>query len=100
MEQVPPASSRTLRGPVAERLVLADGTGLWRVRIPGPFPARSARVAVLVAGRVVGAGMVTADLGALVAVTPDASGLTAGAAVSYRWEGQDAVAAGTLAVVR
>ena len=100
VEQPAPASSRALRGAVAERIVLADGTALWRIRIPGPFPVRAARSSVLVGDRVVGAGIVTADLGSMVAVTADATGLTAGAPVSVRWEGQPSEAAGTLAVAR
>ncbi len=68
------------------------------MRIPGSFPVRSARVQVLVGGRAVGAGMVTSELDGLVAVTVDPAGLVRGAAVSYRWEGRPAVAAGTLEV--
>lgn len=93
-------ATRAARGPVAEQVVLADGTKVWRVRIPGPFPVRDARVAVLVGSRVIGEGILAPDLGSISAVTVDGTGLRSGAAASYRWEGSAAVAAGPLTVVR
>ena len=97
-----PASATVRRAPGAtvERLTLPSGVAVWRIRIPGSFPARSARVTVSVGGREVGAGTTSPTLDALVAVTTDGSGLVAGARVSFRWEGSEPVAAGALAVVR
>lgn len=92
-------STRAVSGPVAERVVVG-GRSVWRVRIPGSFPVRSARVQVLVGSRIVGLGLEGPDLGALLAVTVDGSGLVAGAPVSYQWEGSRPVAAGRLVVAR
>ena len=47
-----PPSDRARRasGPVAETVTLSDGTVVWRLRIPGSFPARDARAVVAVDG--------------------------------------------------
>ena len=97
-----PQRGRTARptSPTVDQVVLADGTRVWRVRVPGSFPARSARVTVSVGGREVGQGITAPDLSAITAVTTDGTGLRAGAAVSYQWEGSPPVAAGTLEVAR
>jgi len=87
-------------GPVAEQVRLPSGTSVWRVRLPGAFPVRSARVTVFVAGRRVGEGMVGPRLQSLVAVTRTGAGLTSGAAVTYRWDGSAEVSAGRLTVIR
>lgn len=92
-------STRSLAGPAADR-VTVSGRAVWRVRIPGRFAVRDARVEVLVGSRVVGIGMVGPGLTSLVAVTEDGAGLVPGAPVSYRWEGAAAVAAGALEVAR
>ena len=94
------ASTRSVAGATADQVTLSDGTRVWRVRVPGDFTARSARVTISVGDRVVGQGVLTRDLRSLVAVTTDGSGLSAGQAVSYQWEGSPAIAAGPLAVVR
>jgi hypothetical protein len=94
------AAARSRSGPTVDQVVLADGTRVWRVRVPGSFEARSARLAIDVGGRRVGLGVLAADLQAVTAVTTDGSGLLAGSAVSYRWEGGPSVPAGSLAVVR
>ena len=94
------ATGRSLAGPTVDQVTLADGTRVWRVRVPGAFTARSARVTISVGGRTVGAGILAPDLGAITAVTTDGTGLTAGKPVSYQWEGSPSVAAGTLAVAR
>ena len=94
------ATSRSAAGATVDQVVLADGTRVWRVRVPGDFTARSARVAVSVGSRVAGEGVLASDLGSITAVTTDGRGLTAGQPVSYRWEGGGPVAAGTLAVIR
>lgn len=91
---------RSAGGPTVDRVTLPDGTTVWRVRVPGTFPARSARVAISVGGRVVGEGVLASDLQSLTAVTTDGAGLTAGRTVSYQWEGGPSVPAGTLAVIR
>lgn len=93
-------ASRRAPGPTVDQVTLPDGTRVWRVRIPGSFRARSARVEVLVGGRRVGEGVLASDLQAITAVTTDGSGLTAGRPVAYRWEGGPSVAAGTLEVAR
>lgn len=92
-------STRALAGPVADR-VAVGGRTVWRVTVPGAFTVRDARVVVEVGGRVVGQGVLTPDLGRLVAATADGSGLVAGAPVAYRYEGGPSVPAGTLAVRR
>lgn len=94
------ATTRSLAGPSAERVALADGTQVWRVRVPGAFQARSARVAISVGDRVVGEGVLASDLSSITAVTTDGSGLVAGRPVSFQWEGGPSVAAGALAVIR
>ena len=93
-------SARRATGPVAEQVVLGDGTKVWRVRVPGSFPVRDARVAISVGARVVGEGVTAPDLASITAVSVDGTGLRSGAKVSYRWEGSEPVAAGTLTVVR
>lgn len=95
-----PGSARSAPGPTVDQVTLADGTRVWRVRVPGAFQARSARVAVTVGNRLVGEGVLAGDLGSITAVTTDGSGLTPGQPVSYRWEGGPSVAAGTLGVAR
>lgn len=95
---VPPAARR-LAGPTADRVRLADGALVWRVRIPGEVPARSARATILVGDREVGVALTPPDLSGLVAVTRDGTGLVPGAAVSTRWEGAEPVAAGPLEVL-
>lgn len=92
-------TTRSVSGPTVQQ-VAASGRTYWRIRIPGSVPARSARIEVLVGGRVVGQGFETPALDALVAVTADGSGLVAGAPVTYRWGDSAPVAAGALAVVR
>jgi len=96
----PPPAGRRVTGPVAEPITLEDGRTVWRVRIPGSFPARSAQVSVAVGGRDLGPAVTPPTLDALVVVTTDARGLTAGAPVTYRWGSEPAVAAGPLEVVR
>lgn len=96
----PVPATRARSGPVAERVALAGGRSAWRVRIPGRFPVRSARAFVSVGGRRIGLGAVGPHLTSLVAVSPDGTGLVAGAVVSYRWEGSEPVVAGRLQVVR
>lgn len=96
----PNATARRAPGATVEVVTLASGAKVWRVRIPGTFDARTARAAVSVGDRVVGTGILTPQLDALLAVTTDGTGLVAGAAVSYRWEGSAPVAAGTLGVAR
>ncbi len=93
-------TARSAAGATVDQVTLADGTHVWRVRVPGAFPARSARVAVSVGNRVIGEGVLAGDLRAITAVTTDGTGLTAGQPVSYQWEGGRSVAAGTLAVIR
>jgi hypothetical protein len=100
VEAPSPASTRSAAGAMVDQVTLPDGTRVWRVRIPGDFRARSARVAVSVGRRLVGEGVLARDLQSITAVTTDGSGLTAGQPVSYRWEGGSSVAAGNLAVVR
>lgn len=95
---VPPAASRAAR-PTVDRVALPDGRTVWRVRIPGTVPARSARATISVGDREIGVAVTPPDLSALVAVTTDGTGLVAGAPVTYRWEGAEAVAAGALEVV-
>ncbi len=95
-----PLRDRTLTGAVAEQVALADGRTVWRVRIPGEFPPRAARLTVSVADREVGQGIANPDGSALVAVTFDGTGLVAGAPVTYGPPGVDPVAAGPLAVLR
>lgn len=94
------ASGRSLSGPIVDQVTLADGTRVWRVRVPGTFTARSARVSISVGGRLVGEGVLASDLGSITAVTTDGTGLTAGRPVSYQWEGGPTVAAGKLGVAR
>ncbi len=96
----PSARARGAGGPTAEPVVLADGRKVWRVRIPGDFPARAARGMVLVDGREVGPASSSPSLDALVAVALSADGLIDGAAVTYRWEGAEPVSAGPLTVLR
>jgi hypothetical protein len=91
---------RSAPGPTVDQVTLPDGTHVWRVRVPGPFAARSARIAVTVGGRRVGEAVQSADLQAITAVTTDGTGLTAGRPVTYQWEGGPSMRAGTLAVVR
>ncbi len=93
-------STRSASGPTVDQVTLPDGMHVWRVRVPGTFAARSARIAVTVGGRRVGEAVLAPDLQAITAVTTDGSGLTAGRSVSYQWEGGPSVPAGTLAVVR
>ncbi len=97
---VPSRASTRSTGPTVDQVALADGTRVWRVRVPGDFDARSARVAISVGGRTVGEGVLAPDLSSITAVTTDGAGLTAGRPVTYRWEGGPSVAAGNLAVVR
>lgn len=94
------SSVRSAPGPTAERVALPDGTRVWRVRIPGDFPVRAARVQVLVAGETVGEGVVGSDLGSLTAVAPDGVPLRTGDPVAYRWDGGTEIAVGRLVVVR
>lgn len=96
----PLGSTARSAGPVADRVTLDDGTTVWRVRVPGDFDARSARVSISVGGRVVGEGVLAPDLAAITAVSTDGAGLTAGRPVTYQWEGGPSVAAGNLAVAR
>jgi hypothetical protein len=100
VEIEPSGAVRRLGGPTLESVRTPQGATVLRVRIPGPFPVRAARVEVLVGDRTVGEGIVAPDLSALTAVTLDGSGLVAGAPVSYRWEGAEPVAVGPLGVVR
>ncbi|WP_421121191.1 hypothetical protein ACE2AJ_07780 [Aquihabitans daechungensis] len=93
-------SVRSAAGPTVDQVTLPDGTHVWRVRVPGPFTVRSARIAVTVGGRQVGEAVLAPDLQSITAVTTDGRGLTAGRPVSYQWEGGPSVPAGTLAVVR
>jgi len=89
-----------LSGPVAEQVRLPSGASVWRVRLPGAFPVRNARVAVLIEGRRVGQGVVGPRLRSLVVVTRSGAGLRTGASVAYRWDGSAPVSAGRLTVVR
>lgn len=95
----PSARARGATGPVAEAVTLSDGTVVWRVRIPGPFPARDARAVVAVDGGDVGWAASPPAGDALVAVAATAEGLVAGAEVTYRWGRADPVSAGPLVVV-
>lgn len=97
-----PASgaARSRSAATADQVTLADGTRVWRVRVPGSFEARSARVAISVGSRVVGEGVLAGDLTSITAVTTDGTGLSAGQPVSFQWEGGPSIAAGTLAVIR
>jgi hypothetical protein len=92
-------STRALPGPVADPVVVGGRT-VWRVTVPGTFTVRDARVVVEVGGRPIGQGVLTPDLGRLVAATADPAGLVAGAPVAYRYEGGPSVPAGNLAVRR
>lgn len=93
-------SARSASGPTVDQVALPGGTRVWRVRVPGDFTARSARVSISVGGRTVGEGVLSPDLAAITAVTTDGSGLSAGRPVTYRWEGGSPIAAGNLAVAR
>ncbi len=93
-------AARSLGGVTLDQVTLDDGTHVWRVRIPGTFTARSARVSLSVGSRVVGTGVLARDLGSITAITTDGTGLTAGQPVTYQWEGGPVVAAGRLAVGR
>ncbi|MGI8756179.1 MAG: hypothetical protein ACR2MB_10025 [Acidimicrobiales bacterium] len=95
-----PHRNRTLTGPVADRVVLADGRTVWRVTIGGRFPLRSARLTVTVGDRRVGEGIATPDAAALVAVTLDGAALVAGARVTWGPPGVTPTDAGRLAVIR
>ena len=95
-----PAANRRAVGPTVDQVTLADGTRVWRVRVPGAFPARAARVEVQVGGRRVGEGVLAPDLQSITAVTTDGSGLTAGRPVTFRWEGGPLEAAGPLELAR
>lgn len=97
-----PAGStvRSAAGPTVDQVTLADGTRVWRVRIPGDFDARSARVAIRVGDRTIGEGVLAPDLSSITAVTTDGRGLAAGRPVIYQWEGGPSVAAGNLVVAR
>lgn len=96
----PTPASRARPGPVAERVTLADGRTVWRVRIPGSFTLRSAQARISVAGRDLGVAASPPSLDSLVAVTIGDEGLLDGAPVTYRWGTEDPIAAGALAVVR
>jgi len=96
----PTPASRALPGPVAERVTLADGRTVWRVRIPGSFTLRSAQARISVGGRDLGVAASPPSLDSLVAVTIGDEGLLDGAPVTYRWGTEDPIAAGALAVVR
>ncbi|MGN6694168.1 MAG: hypothetical protein ACTHN0_08320 [Aquihabitans sp.] len=93
-------TTRSAAGATVDQVTLSDGTHVWRVRVPGDFQARSARVAISVGDRIVGEGVLASDLRSITAVTTDGTGLTEGRPVSYQWEGGPSVAAGILAVVR
>lgn len=94
-------AGRTLRsGPTVDQVTLDDGTRVWRVRVPGDFTARSARVSISVGARQVGEAVLAPDLQSITAVTTDGTGLGAGRPVTYQWEGSPAVAVGNLAVIR
>jgi hypothetical protein len=95
----PSIATRAVTGPVAEQVTVA-GRKVWRVRIPGHFPVRDARVVVIVGTRQVGQGIVASNLGSLTAVSPDGTGLVSGAPVRFQWEGTRATSAGRLEVVR
>ena len=95
-----PRRDRARRGPVADRVALADGRSAWRVTIPGEFPLRSARLTVSVGERDVGVGIATPDGGALVAVTLNGDGLVDGAEVTWGAPGAAPTEAGPLAVIR
>ena len=95
--------SETLRnaaGPTADRVATSGGQTAWRVRVPGQFNARGARVSISVGGELVGEAVLAPDLASIATVTTDAGPLRSGAAVSYQWEGSDPVPAGNLTVIR
>lgn len=94
------AATRRAAGPTVDEVTLGDGTRVWRVRVPGAFQARSARVEVHVGGRRIGEGVLAPDLQSITAVTTDGSGLIPGRPVAYRWEGGPLEAAGSLEVAR
>lgn len=100
VEAPDPGGKARASGPVAQPVRLASGTTVWRIRVPGRFPVRSARVVVSVGGRRIGEGVPGSRLQGLVAVTRDPSAIVSGAPVTYRWSGGPAVDAGRLAVVR
>lgn len=100
VEAPEPAGRARASGPVAQPVRLASGTTVWRVRIPGRFAVRSARVVVSVGGRQLGEGVPGSHLQSLVVVTRDPRGIVDGAPVTYRWAGGPTVGAGRLVVVR
>jgi hypothetical protein len=94
------ASTRSSRAATVDQVTLADGTRVWRVRVPGTFTARSARASISVGDRRVGEAVLAPDLRSMTAVTTDGTGLTAGTPVTYQWEGSSSVPAGNLGVAR
>ncbi len=100
VEAPEPAGRARAAGPVAQPVRLASGTTVWRVRIPGRFPVRSARVVVSVGGRRLGEGVPGSHLEGLVAVTRDPEPIVSGARVTYGSSGGPTVDAGRLAVRR
>lgn len=100
VEAPDPVGRARTAGPVAQQVRLVSGATVWRVRIPGRFPVRSARVVVSVGGRRLGEGVPGPHLQSLVAVTRDQRAIVSGAAVTYRWSGGPSIDAGRLAVVR
>lgn len=99
--QAPLSSTlRNAAGPTADLVATSAGQTAWRVRVPGQFAARGARVSISVGGELVGEAVLAPDLGSIATVTTDAGPLRSGAAVTYQWEGSDPVPAGTLTVIR
>lgn len=95
---LPPRASRA-SGPTADRVTLPDGQQVWRVRLPGDAPFRSARATIAVGGVDIGVATTTPALDALVALTTDGTPIVAGAAVTLRWENEEPAAVGRLEVL-
>jgi hypothetical protein len=98
--QEPGRPVRSRPGPTAQRIELADGTPVWRVRVPGEFAFGGARPFVLVDGRLLGQAIPTPALDALVVIAPDDAAVAAGAEVAMRWEQGTPEVLGSLEVLR
>ena len=79
---------------------ITDGRLVWRLRIPGRFPPRSARLMVDVDGVDVGPGLESPGLDALMVVMVDPTALVDGATVSYRVGAEAPTVVGLLEVIQ